>query len=129
MFSTVAKPNPAATPYTTPSITSLKFDELYALPLTARYFVVSSTTATERNAVIRMFPNPSSNSMIVAGIMPKAPRRKVITISCFGSRLYLSLSRMYFNNNAAGATASNSKRSKSAIFYLSKLLQKTAESV
>jgi hypothetical protein len=35
--------------------------------------------------------------------------------------LYLSLSRMYFNNNAAGATASNSKRSRSAIFYLSKL--------
>lgn len=128
MFSTVANPKPAATPYTIPSITSLKFDELYALALTARYFIVSSTSATERNAVIRIFPNPSSNSMIVAGIMPKPPRRKVIPISCIGSRLYLPLSTTYFSNSAAGATASNSKRSKSAIFYLSKL-QKAAESV
>ena len=71
------------------------------------------------NAFTMMFGELSNNSKIVAGMMPNAPKMNVAAISRIGSCLYLSLTRMYLSNNAAGATAKRSNNGKLANFYLS----------
>jgi len=117
MFSTVAKPKLAVTPYTIPSIGSLKLGESYAFALTAANFMNSSTMAVGTNAFSNGFGAWKKSSRRVAGIIPKAPRRNVIAIRREGSRLYLSRTRMYLSRNAAGAMASKSSTIRLAIFF------------